>query len=139
MSLPAGQQRALEGIAEALRKTEPRLASMFAIFTRLSKDEPPPGRERLTTAGPIASLVAAWRRPPRWDISGADTSRARRTRRMMLFISELAIAFIVLTALLGLTARGPAQCGSGPRQPAAAAALRMACRAPIGGISTGEK
>ena len=137
MSLPAGQQRVLDGIGEALRRTEPRLASMFAIFTRLSKDEPPPRREQLAARGPFASLAAAWRRPPRWDISGADISRVMRTRRMMLFVSELAIAFVVLAALVGLTARGPAGCASTPRQ--AAAALRMACRAPIGGISTGGK
>ncbi len=69
MSLPAGQQRILDGIAEVLRANEPRLASMFAIFTRLSKDEPPPRREQLTVAGPRALLIGAWRRPPRWDIS----------------------------------------------------------------------
>jgi len=139
MSLPAGQQRVLDGIAEALRRTEPRLASKFAIFARLSKDEPPPRREQLAARRPLAFLVAAWRRPPRWDISGADISRARRTRRMMLLISQLAIAFIVLAVLLGLSARMPAHCGSEPRQASAAAALPMACRAPIGGISTGGK
>jgi hypothetical protein len=139
MSLPAGQQRVLDGIAEALRRTEPRLTSMFAIFARLSKDEPPPRREQLTTRRPLASLIAAWRRPPRGHISSADTSRGRRTRRMMLLISQLAIAFVVLAALLGLTARAPAQCGAGAHQATTAAALRMVCKAPIGGISTGGK
>jgi hypothetical protein len=139
MSLPARQQRVLDGIAEALRRTEPRLASMFAIFTRLSKDEPPPWWEQLTTRGPLALLAAARRQPPRWDISGADISRVRRTRRMMLFISELAIAFIVLAALLGLTAKAPARCGSGSHQAPAAAALHLACEAPAAGISAGGK
>lgn len=138
MSLPPGQQRVLDGIAEVLRTNEPRLASMFAIFTRLSKDEPRPRREQLTTRGPFASLAAAWRRPPRWDISGADISRARRTRRMMLFISQLAIAFVVLAVLLGLSARTPARCAA-PRTTAAVAALHLACGASAGEISAGGK
>ena len=133
MSLPAGQQRILDGIADALRATEPRLASMFAIFTRLSKDEPPPRRERLAAAGPRALLTAALRRPPRWDISDS-----RGTRRMMLLISQLAIAFIVIATLLGLSAHAPARCAA-PRQAAAAAAVHLACEAPVGGISGGGK
>jgi len=49
MSLPAGQQRALDGIAETLRLTEPRLTAMFAMFTRLTRNEPRPGREEVTS------------------------------------------------------------------------------------------
>ena len=63
--------------------TEPRLSSMFGIFTRLAKDEPPPRREQLTHSGPLAALIAAWRRPPRRDVGPG-----RRTRRTMLFISQ---------------------------------------------------
>jgi hypothetical protein len=133
MSLPAGQQRVLDGIAEVLRTNEPRLASMFAIFTRLSKDEPRPRREQLTPRGPLASLAAAWRRPPRWDISGG-----RGTRRMMLIISQLAIAFIVLAVLLGLSARAPARCAT-PRTTGAVAALHLACGASAGEVSAGGK
>jgi hypothetical protein len=39
MSLPAGQQRILDAIEDALRASEPLLASMFAIFDRLSTNE----------------------------------------------------------------------------------------------------
>lgn len=133
MSLPAGQQRVLDGIAEVLRTSEPRLTSMFAIFTRLSKDEPPPRREQLTAASPRALLIGAWRRPPRWGISAG-----RGTRRMMLLISQLAIAFIVVATLLGLSAHAPARCAS-PRTAGAAATLHLACEAPVGGISAGWK
>jgi hypothetical protein len=136
MSLPAGQQRVLDAIGEALRATEPRLASMFAIFTRLSKDEPPPRREQLTAPGAIALLATAWRRPPRRGVLAGDSLRARRTTRMMLLISQLAIAFIVLAALLGVSARAPARCAA-PRTSAAVAALHLACGAPTGGISAG--
>jgi hypothetical protein len=47
MSLPAAQQRILDGIADGLRASEPRLASMFAIFTTLTRNEAPPCREQL--------------------------------------------------------------------------------------------
>jgi Protein of unknown function (DUF3040) len=47
MSLPACQERILTGIETALRTGEPRLASRFAIFTRLTSDEALPRREQI--------------------------------------------------------------------------------------------
>ena len=47
MSLPACQERILSGIENALRACEPRLASRFAIFTRLTRDEEIPRTEQL--------------------------------------------------------------------------------------------
>src|ERR1700730_6506514 len=40
MSLPACQQRALEHLEGALRASEPKLASMYAIFAQLNAAEP---------------------------------------------------------------------------------------------------
>jgi hypothetical protein len=48
MSLPAGQQRVLDDIEDALRASEPRLDSMYAMFTRLTKNELRPRREELS-------------------------------------------------------------------------------------------
>ncbi len=47
MSLPASQQRVLDRIEEALKRREPRLASMFAIFNRLNIHERLPWIEAL--------------------------------------------------------------------------------------------
>jgi hypothetical protein len=47
MALPAGQQRILDRIEDSLRLCEPRLASMFAMFTRLTWHEPRPPTEQL--------------------------------------------------------------------------------------------
>jgi putative exporter of polyketide antibiotics len=47
VSLPVSQQRVLEGIESALEGGEPRLRSMFAIFTRLTRDEGVPRTEAL--------------------------------------------------------------------------------------------
>ena len=40
MTLPAAQQRVLDRMEGPLQASEPKLASMFAIFTRLNADEP---------------------------------------------------------------------------------------------------
>jgi len=40
VSLPAAQQRVLDRMEGALQASEPHLASMFTIFTRLTADEP---------------------------------------------------------------------------------------------------
>jgi len=48
MGLPASQQRVLDRIEDALKRREPRLASMFAIFNRLNIHERLPWVEALT-------------------------------------------------------------------------------------------
>jgi hypothetical protein len=47
VSLPAHQQRVLDGIETGLESGDPKLRSMFAIFTRLTRGEEVPGAERL--------------------------------------------------------------------------------------------
>jgi hypothetical protein len=47
VSLPASQQRVLHEIEDDLRGCEPRLVSMFAIFTRLTRDDGLPRSESL--------------------------------------------------------------------------------------------
>jgi len=49
MSLPARELRVLYGIETTLQAGETRLTSMFAIFTRLARDEERPGTEDLGT------------------------------------------------------------------------------------------
>ncbi len=64
MSLPAGQQALLNGVDRALEARDPRLAAMFAIFTKLTSDDGPPRTERLERA---SRPVLVWLRVPvRW-------------------------------------------------------------------------
>jgi hypothetical protein len=49
MSLPGSQQRALDQIEKTLLEDDRQLASLFAIFTRLSGHEAMPWAERVTT------------------------------------------------------------------------------------------
>jgi hypothetical protein len=57
--LPAGQQSLLNGIDRALQARDPRLASMFAMFTVLAGDDGPPPAERLA---PVRGHLAGWLR-----------------------------------------------------------------------------
>lgn len=59
VSLPVFQQRMLEQIETHLEGSEPRLRSMFAIFTRLNRDEGVPRIESL--GGPRGRLSATVR------------------------------------------------------------------------------
>jgi hypothetical protein len=60
VSLPTYQQSLLNGMDRDLEARDPGLASMFAIFTRLTRDDGPPRTERLRSGW--SSLAAALRR-----------------------------------------------------------------------------
>jgi len=86
MGLPASQQRVLDRIEEALRRREPRLHSMFAMFTRLNLGERLPWIEALETV--------PWWSPRRY--------RGRMPARAVLFLS-LAIALILSAVFMGMS------------------------------------
>lgn len=102
MSLPAGQQRVLDGIADALRLSEPRLTTMFAIFTRLASNEPRPGREQLAAPGRLARLMACGR-----PLRGL---RGRPAWRRVVIISQMAVAFVVFGVLIGISSHDATGC-----------------------------
>jgi len=52
MSLSASEARALTRIEQALLSRDPRLRSLFSIFTRLAWQEAMPTREQLRRRGP---------------------------------------------------------------------------------------
>jgi hypothetical protein len=89
MSLPARQRRALDAIERALRASEPRLTGMFAIFTRLTREEEPVRTERLPR-----------RRLPRYRPSGN-----------VLIIHLLAGLVLITGMVIGLSAGGASACG----------------------------
>jgi hypothetical protein len=47
MSLPIAQERTLTSIEQALRSRDPRLSSLFSIFTRLTRQEAMPTIEQI--------------------------------------------------------------------------------------------
>ena len=115
MTLPASQQHLLDGIAGELRTTEPHLAGMFAVFTRLTKDEALPRAEQLD---------ARARRPRRWlsrlsprrpwtVASGSGRSRPRRFisgMRVLLLLIPLALMGLVIAIVGTSTPNARAAC-----------------------------
>jgi hypothetical protein len=96
MTLPASQQHLLEGIAGELRTTEPRLAGMFAVFTRLTRDEALPRAEQ---------LEARTRRPRRWLSSRrlwAMASGSGRSRARPLLSGLRVLLLLIPLSLMGL-------------------------------------
>lgn len=70
MSLPTSQQRILDGIEDGLRAHDLRLASLFATFTRLTRQEEMPRVEQLKPGGAMGPLPGSLRRPGllRWRV-----------------------------------------------------------------------
>ena len=98
MSLPAVQQRVLDGMERALQASEPHMASMYAIFARLHEGTEPTGAEPLKRR--------RWRGPQ----SGTGQSG-----RGMYAMALIPVMFIIVVAgvLLGGSAHGLTTCGSG--------------------------
>ena len=89
VSLPASQQRVLDRMEGALRASEPRMASMYAIFARLNAAEPI-GAEQLA------------RRRQRWLQPG--------TAMYAIVLIPVMFAAIIVGALLGGSARSVTAC-----------------------------
>ena len=91
MGLPASQQRVLDRIEETLKRREPRLASMFTMFTRLASNERLPRIEALEQV--------PWWSPKRYR-------GPVRVRAAVLL--ALASALVVSAVFLGMSQSGAA-------------------------------
>jgi hypothetical protein len=98
MSLPANQQRVLDGVERALQASEPHMASMYAIFARLHEGTEPVGAEPLQRR--------------RWRGLQLGTGQSGRGMYAMALIPVLFI-MVVAGVLLGGSAHGLTTCGSG--------------------------
>lgn len=110
MSLPAAQQHILDGIADRLRRTEPRLAGMYATFTRLCGNDGPPGREQLSAGCGRHLIGALITRLPK-----GLRLRPRRDWQLVLIASHVAVAIVLLSVLVGLSMKSTSTCGQ-PRR-----------------------
>ena len=135
MTLPASQQRALDAIDDVLRSAEPRLATMFGVFTDLTRLDAMPAvetlqpgpwwnRHRLT--GPL--YRPGWsghqrHRPGRRHQPGRRPLRAGRRLSRVALIPLLLLAAVSLV-VVSLVSSGPA----GRRGCGQAAAAAMGAR-----------
>jgi hypothetical protein len=96
VSLPVSEQRVLDGIESALEGGEPRLRSMFAIFTRLTRDDGAPPTEALraeTFPWLAGRLTATWR---------------------AVIAVPLILGLVALFVLIAINSSAPQGCRPGP-------------------------
>lgn len=108
MSLPVGEQQILDRIAETLRASEPRLASMFAIFGRLFTNDGPPLRERLPAARPFARMAALRHRLT--TLRGTSSRGARPVWQLVFVVANVVAAVVIMAVLIALNAHPARSC-----------------------------
>lgn len=96
MSLPIGQKRVLESIEGKLAESDPRLVSLFSIFTRLTLAEKMPWIEQVAVR-PVADRIAALTYWFRW----IARRPAARVRAMVLLPAALTAVACALTIAFG--------------------------------------
>jgi hypothetical protein len=111
MGLPASQRRILERIENALRGSDPRLAALFSIFSRLNRDEEMPRIEQVRARAAILvarvgyrlALIARWFGAP-----------ARAKLRAALFF-PVALAIVASAIVVGAGFPSANRCTAAPR------------------------
>jgi hypothetical protein len=97
MGLPASQRRILERIENALRGSDPRLAALFSIFTRLTSDEEMPRIEQVRAKATMFLLRIRYRLVAfaRWFAA------PRRARLRTALFFPVALAIVAAAVLVG--------------------------------------
>jgi hypothetical protein len=111
MGLPAGQRMILERIENALRGSDPRLAALFSIFSRLNRDEEMPGIEQVRARAAVLLARLRYRavRFARWF--GAP----RRARLRAALFFPVALAIVASAVLVGAGFPSGNRCAATPR------------------------
>jgi hypothetical protein len=97
MGLPARQRRILERIENALLGSDPRLAALFSIFTRLNRDEDMPRVEQVRAR--VAIIVARLGR--RLAAFGRWFGAPARARLRTALFFPIALAIVASAVLAG--------------------------------------
>ena len=114
MSFTELERQALGSIADGLAGSDPQLASMLTIFSRLAAGEEMPAREktRVRLGRPAAHRPRRARRYPRRGIAFPQPRRphARLGWQQAMLVLGAVISAALLTAALALTASGRTTC-----------------------------
>jgi len=125
MSLPARQERVLERIEHSLHACDP-LRSMFAMFTKLARDEEMPRLEKLQAP---SSPLWDWLKRQAHPVRGRRATRsawatgAPGTRLRAIILVPIVLLALAPAALLGLGIHGVSHCGPASRPQHTAPAL----------------
>jgi hypothetical protein len=122
MTLPASQQHALDAIDDVLQSVEPRLATMFGVFTHLTRQEAMPAVETL----PPGRWWTRYRLPGRPYRPGRQHHpRGRRADRRL---GRVVLVPLLLIAAVSLLITSLISAGSAGRGCGQAAVMVMAAR-----------
>jgi len=102
MSLPTRQLRKLEEIEGSLTGSDPRLRSLFAIFTRLTRGEAMPRVEEVPVR-PVADGLAAMRGAAR-RIARRPADRVRALLLLPAMLSALVCGIVIAAGVHGRAA-----------------------------------
>jgi hypothetical protein len=118
MSLPARQQRVLGRIEHSLHADDPRLRSMFAIFTKLTRGQQMPRLELLESRSwprrYWRQRLTRRRREGR-AASGAGSTHAPGVRMRAILLVPVMLAALAAAVFLGLGGRTVSGCGPAAR------------------------
>jgi len=129
MSLPARQERILGRIEHSLHACDPRLRSMFATFTKLTRDQQMPRLEQLESRSrPLPGWLRRLTRPRRRrrTASGARAAGTPGTTLRAIIIVPIMLLVLAPAALLGFGTRSVSRCGQAIRLEHSAPALSQA-------------
>jgi len=136
MSLPACQERMLSAIEKTLRAGEPRLASIFAIFTRLASGEELPRTEQLMPQPWLRRVLASAGRAfrsffPRSRPRGIAAMRApgRPAARLRAAVVLPVLLLIMASATIATALAGTHACAPALRHPAVTQTRWATCAA----------
>jgi hypothetical protein len=136
MSLPACQERMLSAIEKTLRAGEPRLASIFAIFTRLASGEELPRTEQLMPQPWLRRVLASAGRAfrsffPRSRQRGiaAMWAPGRPAARLRAAVVLPVLLLIMASATIATALAGTHACAPAPPHPAVTQTRWATCAA----------
>jgi len=111
MGLPVRQRRILVRIEGALRGSDPRLAALFSIFSRLNRDEEMPRIEQVRAR--VAILMA--RVGHRLAQVGRWFAAPRRARLRAALFFPVALAIVASAIVVGARFPSANRCTAAPR------------------------
>lgn len=107
MSLSARDRQALGSIQDQITGSDPQLASLITMFTRLASGEEMPALEDIRAGGPRPrARAAAGRAAARTPCALSRRTRRRLSRQPALYLLGLTVAITLITVALAINCRG---------------------------------
>ena len=105
MSLSARDGQALSSIQDQITGSDPQLASLMTMFTRLASGEEMPALEDIRAGGP-RPRARAGRTAARMPCALSLRTRRRLSRRPALYLLWLTVAITLITVTLAINCGG---------------------------------